>query len=224
MIQTYLVGIILIIFIRYVSFCVHACVEPLELRLACTTLASQVLMMLQHCSDGLRRRKRHTTIKGKDIVVSGKKSRTQKSEFPSTSSSLVNPQLNHHDETQQILTDSNHTEPAFNPSGPEHSDYDYQSCDTSGCEQSYYARQERSVEYWERIRDDMFKAFMKSSVPPSHWKCAECGSDGAVRCQSCGPFVFYCCECAVRLHKSTNIFHLLEIWKVKLSINFCYYN
>ena len=177
--------------------------------------------MLQHCSDGLRRRKRHTTIKGKDIVVSGKKSRTRKSEFPSTASpsSSANPhEVNHYDETQQILTNSNQTEDPFDPSDPEHSDYNYQPSGTSGCKQSYDARQERSTEHWERIRDDIFKAFMKSSLPPSNWKCVECGSDGAIRCQSCGPFVFYCHECAVRLHKSTNIFHLLEIWKVKLAL------
>ena len=105
-------------------------------------------MMLQHCSDGLRRRKRHTTIKGKDIVVSGKKSRTRKSEFPSTASpsSSANPhEVNHHDETQQILTNSNQTEDPFDPSDPEHSDYNYQPSGTSGCKQSYDARQERST-------------------------------------------------------------------------------
>ena len=86
-----------------------------------------------------------------------------------------------------------------------------------GRKQSYNTRKERLTESWEKVRGDIFKAFTESSAPPNNCKCYECGSIGEIRCQSCGPFTFYCCECSIKVHKSVNVFHLLEIWKVKLT-------
>ncbi|XP_046862985.1 uncharacterized protein LOC124456634 [Xenia sp. Carnegie-2017] len=49
--------------------------------------------------------------------------------------------------------------------------------------------------------------------------CVKCLEDGIpakkaeIRCRDCGHGQFYCFECAESLHRTRNVFHLVEVWK-----------
>ena len=68
---------------------------------------------------------------------------------------------------------------------------------------------------WERIGHRLLEVIVEGAAMPPHQLCIKCNDALAnLRCQKCHASAFYCKGCFLLLHKSTNIFHTAEEWKV----------
>ena len=67
---------------------------------------------------------------------------------------------------------------------------------------------------WEKIRDALTQANIEDFSLPQNACCWVCKSTATFRCQYCGPKVFLCENCARTTHMATNVFHVMDMWKV----------
>ena len=68
---------------------------------------------------------------------------------------------------------------------------------------------------WDRIRHQLLHAVVEGEAMPPHQPCIKCDDvQASLRCQKCHPSAFYCYGCFLLLHKTTNIYHTPEEWKV----------
>ena len=83
---------------------------------------------------------------------------------------------------------------------------------------SVSAHQNRRIQEeikWSTLRDRLLNTEIECSILPSETICVWCHENGAVaRCIYCGPQVYFCLDCAKRLHGNINTYHVLELWKV----------
>ena len=91
----------------------------------------------------------------------------------------------------------------------------------------YVRRRIKEGECWKSVQDELVKTYIENSVMLPNQICVKCVEDGRphssvqiakIRCLDCGPNQFFCHHCAEKLHKTRNLFHVVEIWKVKPSI------
>ncbi len=89
----------------------------------------------------------------------------------------------------------------------------------------YRKRKLREEKSWDDKRGVLQVAFMKQQFLPTNANCISCIENGSAsprkavcRCQDCGCQQLLCLQCASARHNNYNIFHVLEIWKVSMSI------
>jgi hypothetical protein len=112
-----------------------------------------------------------------------------------------------------------HTGDTVNNSSGEESDNS--DSDAENTVSSYQRKKERRCSAWESLRQDALRVatenegaqFVKTRC------CINCSStdDAVYRCKECGPFSFFCRNCAFELHKRSNVLHRVEIEKVRAS-------
>ena len=70
---------------------------------------------------------------------------------------------------------------------------------------------------WERIRHQLLRVLVESEAMPRDQLCVKCSIVAAsLRCRKCHPSAFFCKECFLSTHTTTNIFHVPEEWKVSV--------
>ena len=88
---------------------------------------------------------------------------------------------------------------------------------------NYTKRKLREGKAWEEMRENLRSSFIQQQFLPEDTICKGCmqSSSGSTnprravcRCQDCGWQQYFCLECATVLHSNSNMFHVLEIWKV----------
>ena len=88
----------------------------------------------------------------------------------------------------------------------------------------YETRRINEGESWKSLQDDVVKTYIENSAMPLDQLCVKCVEDGRpqaslqsaqIRCLDCGPNQFFCHQCAEKLHLTRNLFHVVEVWKVK---------
>jgi len=80
---------------------------------------------------------------------------------------------------------------------------------------SYEKRQITNIQNWEKVRRQLFDAYVEGLFIPNDTSCVYCLQKAAtLRCQYCGPKQYFCLDCANILHSARNSFHVLEKWKV----------
>ena len=73
------------------------------------------------------------------------------------------------------------------------------------------------VRGWEQLRSSFLTAFTECSAMPPGQLCIVCRQSAAeVRCQECGPAIFYCHSCFCLKHEYINHFHVAEKWEVQV--------
>lgn len=78
----------------------------------------------------------------------------------------------------------------------------------------YEIEQRSSVTAWEKLRSGFLSIATECSAMPVDQICLICKSAAVLRCQRCGPSIYYCFDCFSRQHEIANIFHMPEEWKV----------
>ena len=87
----------------------------------------------------------------------------------------------------------------------------------------YERRRIKEGECWKSAQDELVKTYIENSAILPNQICVKCVEDGRphsnvpiadIRCLDCGPNKFFCHHCAEKLHKTRNLFHVFEVWKV----------
>ena len=78
--------------------------------------------------------------------------------------------------------------------------------------------QKRAVELWKRIRLDVLRIANESEALLEDQPCSVCTTGKAThRCLQCGPRIFFCSHCVMRLHIVEQIYTIIgEIWEVNI--------
>ena len=86
----------------------------------------------------------------------------------------------------------------------------------------YERRRINEGECWKSLQDKLVKTYIEVSAMLPDQCCVKCVEDGRlqarsakIRCLDCGPNQFFCHQCAEELHLTRNLFHVVELWKVK---------
>ena len=81
---------------------------------------------------------------------------------------------------------------------------------------TYERRKEKLADHWGELRASLIRIKISThGYPPIGASCICCGlSNAMIRCNDCGPNVFYCSECAISNHTNVNVMHRLFTWKV----------
>ncbi|XP_046839397.1 uncharacterized protein LOC124433662 [Xenia sp. Carnegie-2017] len=83
----------------------------------------------------------------------------------------------------------------------------------------YERRRVNESESWKCLQDNLVKSYIENCAMLPGQLCVKCLEDGIpakkaeIRCRDCGHGQFYCFECAESLHRTRNVFHLVEVWK-----------
>ena len=77
-------------------------------------------------------------------------------------------------------------------------------------------RRQAQNENWSKIRQDMMRAQVEKSCPPTN-TCIRCSrfAKFIVKCQDCGPNVYMCAPCMNRQHDYI-WFHDPKVWNVSM--------
>lgn len=87
--------------------------------------------------------------------------------------------------------------------------------DTPISDRSYQARKEMLAHEWNKIREGIVHAVIKSVPLQKEEMCVFCCSKKAeIRCVACIGRATFCKECAILLHKNINVTHPLLLWNV----------
>ena len=87
----------------------------------------------------------------------------------------------------------------------------------------YERRRIKEADRWKSLQDEVVKTYLERSVMPPNQCCVKCCEDGKpevdaiMRCVDCGPWQFFCTDCAETLHRTRNQFHIVEVWKVGIT-------
>ena len=87
----------------------------------------------------------------------------------------------------------------------------------------YERRRIKEADRWKSLQDEVVKTYVERSVMPPNQCCVKCCEDGKpevdaiMRCVHCGPWQFFCTDCAETLHRTRNQFHIVEVWKVGIT-------
>ena len=69
---------------------------------------------------------------------------------------------------------------------------------------------------WNEWREQLVNSAIEEFSIAESTSCVWCNlTTAVVRCTYCGPHSFFCMECAKLLHSRSNMFHVLELWKVR---------
>ena len=88
----------------------------------------------------------------------------------------------------------------------------------------YERRKVKEGECWKALQDELVKTYIENSAMLPQQICAKCVEDvqpestlpiAEIRCLDCGPNQFFFHHCAEKLHQTRNLFHVVEVWKVK---------
>ena len=78
-------------------------------------------------------------------------------------------------------------------------------------------RKLKAAKAWEFSRALIFQCAVECSALPKVL-CQYCNkANSSVYCKQCGPRVYYCVECAVKLHTTKYVLHSPQLWKVSQS-------
>ena len=72
-----------------------------------------------------------------------------------------------------------------------------------------------SIEGWSKVRGQVLLTAAEMCAMPENQTCLCCSEKAILRCQKCGPLVYYCHQCFLNQHKKANFFHVPEKWEVK---------
>ena len=79
---------------------------------------------------------------------------------------------------------------------------------------SYTKRKQKAAERWQFVQSVAFSAVVMNMAEPK-LNCAMCKeSIGVVKCYQCGPHMYYCESCAIKIHHNSLFHHYMEIWQV----------
>jgi len=100
---------------------------------------------------------------------------------------------------------------------------------TNGKLTAHQKRKLQAAKAWESSRASIFRCAVEYSTLPKVF-CQHCNKvNSSVCCKQCGPRVYYCVECAVKLHTTMYVLHSPQLWKVhqywvavKLHLYSCY--
>ena len=100
---------------------------------------------------------------------------------------------------------------------------------TNGKLTAHQKRKLQAAKAWESSRASIFWCAVEYSTLPKVF-CQHCNKvNSSVCCKQCGPRVYYCVECAVKLHTTMYMLHSPQLWKVhqywvavKLHLYSCY--
>jgi len=80
---------------------------------------------------------------------------------------------------------------------------------------SHEIRRIRELKKWSGLRELLVNVAVEESCLLPGTICMHCQqTEATVRCNDCGPRQFFCLECSKSLHKTRNIFHILQLWTV----------
>ena len=79
---------------------------------------------------------------------------------------------------------------------------------------TYELERRSSVAGWEGVRSGILTAVTEIQAMPVNQTCLNCENTASLRCQRCGPLVFFCADCFQSGHCNTNLFHIPEKWEV----------
>ncbi|KAK3716896.1 hypothetical protein QZH41_017010 [Actinostola sp. cb2023] len=78
---------------------------------------------------------------------------------------------------------------------------------------SHEIRRIRELKKWSGLRELLVNVAVEESCLLPGTICMHCQqTEATVRCNDCGPRQFFCLECSKSLHKTRNIFHILQLW------------
>ena len=79
---------------------------------------------------------------------------------------------------------------------------------------AHQKRKLQAAKAWESSRASIFRCAVECSSMPKGF-CQHCNKvNSLVCCKQCGPRVYYCVECAVKLHTTMYVLHSPQLWKV----------
>ena len=84
----------------------------------------------------------------------------------------------------------------------------------------HYQRMQRAEESWSKLRQGVLTTtFEKEGSFFSSNRCHFCETDvGNCRCLDCSFNALFCESCAISMHSKVNIFHRVEILRVRLKV------
>lgn len=75
-------------------------------------------------------------------------------------------------------------------------------------------RKQRAAEKWQLVQSTALNGIIINMSEPL-LDCATCGNcRGIVKCDQCGPRMYYCKQCAIDIHRHSLFHHFLEVWEV----------
>ena len=89
--------------------------------------------------------------------------------------------------------------------------------ESNGQQSAHEKRKRKAAMAWEFSRPLIFRCAVECSALPKAL-CQHCNkANSSVYCKQCGPRVYYCVECAVKLHTTKYVLHSPQLWKVSQS-------
>ena len=86
--------------------------------------------------------------------------------------------------------------------------------ENNGQQTAHEKRKLKAAKAWEFSRVLIFRCAVECSALPKVL-CQHCSkANSSVYCKQCGPRVYYCVECAVKLHTTKYVLHSPQLWKV----------
>lgn len=83
-------------------------------------------------------------------------------------------------------------------------------------------RKQKSAAKWQSVQNVALNEFILNMSEPL-LDCTLCNkSRGIVKCEQCGPRVYYCKRCAIDMHQHSLFHHFLEVWEVAMQIILIY--
>lgn len=71
---------------------------------------------------------------------------------------------------------------------------------------------------WSKVRPALLKSAVECNAMPTTQRCILCPANATYRCIQCAPWAYFCPSCFGEAHSRTNIFHIGEVWKVKILV------
>ena len=155
----------------------------------------------------------------KTCTASGKLSR-QNIRF-SSSRPYISPQENSPRGNEDLPNNNGDFETSYDLDDSESMDEDQEGQNTRS---RYERRKVKEGEWWKALQDELVKTYIENSAMLPQQICVKCVEDGRpestlpiaeIRCLDCAPNQYFCHYCAEKLHQTRNLFHVVEVWKVK---------
>ena len=91
--------------------------------------------------------------------------------------------------------------------------------DNESSRRTFKDRKGKEVEQWALIRSSLLNIAIEHSGMHFKSACSLCFKTSVnIRCQSCGPSVYYCSECLEKSHENCNQTHTPEIYQVRMML------
>lgn len=133
----------------------------------------------------------------------------------------IKSQLLAHQDTKvshvSIEEDDNAEPASFDPENTSRCDDDPGLNDNGAGVRTFKDRKDKEAEQWALIRSSLLAAATEESGVHFESSCSVClKSPTDIRCQSCGPSVYYCSSCLEKSHELYNQTHIPEVYRVRV--------